>query len=575
MPIPTNAEILTLLDRLDAEIADDLESQCLELKPWTGPRDDMRLAVEYAVCFANAEGGAIVFGVADRVRGRAAAIQGARGYNLDVWRRGIFDATRPNLTVEVKELDVPEGTGKLLVVRVPKGASPPYGTMQGLFKQRVGKNCMSMDPHAFARAEMSSGTVDWSGLPAASVEIGDLDPVEIARARNVLRRFKAQSELLSVGDAELLVGVGAVRGGRVTRAGLLLFGNQTLLSHVCPQHQVHYVLYQGMNVLRNDSFQDGLLNILERIEQAFTGPVNPEHEVSAGFFKMRIPAFDVDVVREALLNAVTHRDYTDPNEVLIRHTAQELAVTSPGAFLEGITPRNILRHEPVARNRLLAEAFQKLGLVERAGVGRRRIFIPTLSYGKRIPEYVGEATRVTLRIFDGTFDERMAKLVAKWRGEGREIDLDALLVLSYLAGHAFIDVISGAELLQVASNAARGILDQLAQPQTGILERKGRTRAASYHLTKAIAKDLMGKAAYTRTKGLDSVRYAEMVRSFVQDHGSITPRECRELLGLGESKSARAETSRLLRGWSSEQGFLRREGVPPKVRYFPKEPPPP
>ncbi|MEI8371300.1 MAG: RNA-binding domain-containing protein [Planctomycetota bacterium] len=564
MTIPTNTEILTQLARLDA---DDLETQWLEFKPWIGPRDDMRVAVEYAVCFANAEGGVIVFGVTDRTRGRAAAIHGAGNCDLDVWRRGIFDSTRPNILVEVEELAVPEGTGRLIVVRVLKGANPPYGTMQGVFKQRVGKNSMPMDPHAFARAQASAGIVDWSGLPAEGVEVGNLDVVEIARARNVLRRFKPQSELLNVGDAELLVGVGAIHEGRVTRAGLLLFGNQTLLTRICPQHQVHYVFHTELEVLRNDSYQDGLLNILERVEQTFTGPANPEHEVSVGFFKMRVPAFVVDVVREALLNAVTHRDYTDPGEVLLRHTARELAITSPGGFLAGITPQNILRHEPVARNRTLAEAFEKLGLVEHAGMGRRRIFIPTLSYGKRMPEYVGEALRVTLRLFDGTFDEQMAKLVAKWRGEGREIDLDALLVLSYLAGHAFIDVVSGAELLQVPSNAARGILDQLAQPQTGILERKGRTRAATYHLTRGVAEDLLSKSAYTRLKGIDPIRYREWVREFVEDHGTITPHECRELLGLGDSGSARVEVSRYLKDWSGENGFLTRERGGRSSRY--------
>lgn len=595
MSIPTNVEILTQLDRLDTETADDLETQWLEFKPWTGPREDMRVAVEYAVCFANAEGGVIVFGVADRTRGRAAAIHGARGYDLDVWRRGIFDSTRPNLVVEVEELPVPEGTGRLLVVRVPKGGSPPYGTMQGLFKQRVGKNSMPMDPHAFARAQASAGIVDWSGLPAEGVEIGDLDSVEIARARNVLRRFKPQSELLNVGDTELLVGVGAVHEGRVTRAGLLLFGGSRLLARICPQHQVHYVLHTGLKVLRNDSFRDGLLNILERIEQAFTGPVNPEYEVSVGFFKMRIPAYDVDVVREALLNAVTHRDYTDPNEVLLRHTAptvdiyagtsgqsdpneallrhaaQELAITSPGGFLGGITPQNILRHEPVPRNRALAEAFEKLGLVERAGMGRRRIFIPTLSYGKRPPQYETDGTRVTLRIFDGSFSEKMAVLVARWRGEGREIDIDALLVLSYLLDHPFIDAVTAADLLQLSRDGARGVLDQLAQPNTGILERRGTAKAATYHLNKAEAKGLFGKAAYTRTKGVQPARFRELVRQFVEDHGSITPQECRELLGIGESRSAKVEASRYLREWSGEDGFLRREGRPPKVRYFPKE----
>ncbi len=572
MTIPTNADILALLDQMDASVADDLETQWLDFKPWNNPRDDMKIAIEYAVCFANAEGGVIVFGVADRARGRAAAVHGASGYNLDTWRRGIFDATRPNLTVEVEELTIPEGTGKLLLVRVPKGSSPPYGTAQGLFKKRVGKNCMPLDSQGFAQMQISTGAVDWSGQPAEDVRLEDLDPVEIARARNVLHRINPASELLKLDDQGFLVGVGAIRLGKVTHTGFLLFGREQRLSELCPQHQVHYV-YEASEtqVLRNDSYRVGLLNVLERIEQTFTGPANPEQEISVGLFKLRAPAYPIEVVREAVLNAVTHRDYSNSGEVLIRHTHRELVVTSPGGFLADITPRNILRHEPISRNRTLAEAFEKLRLVERAGIGRRRIFIPMLSFGKRIPQYETDGTRVTLRLFDGSFDERMAVLVAKWRDQGRTIDLDGLLVMTYLREHAFIDTASAAELLQIPWDAARGVLDQLAQPKTGILERRGMTRAATYHLNKAVSQELLGKTAYTKTKGVDPIRYREMVREFVSNHGSITPQKCRELLGLGESPTARVEVSRYLKAWSGPQGFLRREGTRgPNVRYFPK-----
>jgi len=322
-------------------------------------------------------------------------------------------------------------------------------------------------------------------------------------------------------------------------------------------------------VARNDSFRDGLLNILERLEQVFTSPINPEQELPIGLFRLRIPAYPVEVVREAVLNAVTHRDYMDPGEVLVRHAADQLAITSPGGFIAGITPQNILRHEPASRNRTLAEAFEKLRLVERAGIGRRRIFETELAYGKRIPEYEGDGGRVTLRLFDGSFDERLAALVAGWRGEGREIGLDGLLVLTHLRHNAFIDTLSAAELLQLSREQARSVLDRLAHPETGFLERRGRTKAATYHLTKGAAKELLGKASYTRTRGLDPIRYAEMVRAFVADHGSITPRECRELLGLGESDSARVEASKYLRVWSAETGFLQRLGTRgPKVRYI-------
>jgi ATP-dependent DNA helicase RecG len=190
--------------------------------------------------------------VADRTRGRTKAIHGAAGYDLDTWRRGVFDSTRPNLVVEVEELCVPEGTGRLLAVRIPKGEHPPYGTAQGLYKQRVGKNCMPMDAQSFVRTQIAAGALDWSGETARQVSTADLDLVEIARARNLLMRNRADSGLLDLSDSDLLVALGAVRNGRVTHAGLLLFGREERLREICPQHQVHYV-YQvtGTQVARN------------------------------------------------------------------------------------------------------------------------------------------------------------------------------------------------------------------------------------------------------------------------------------------------------------------------------------
>lgn len=573
MSMPTVQEVLALLERLDTEVADDLETSRIEFKPWEGPKDSRRVAVEYTACMANGEGGVIVFGVADRTRGRAAAIHGAMGYDLDTWRKTIFQDTQPHISVRIEEISVPEGTGKLLMVWVPKGEpGKVYGTAQGLYKQRVGKNCMPLDADAILRVKASAGTLDWSGEVADGIEKDDLDPVEIARARNILHSRRPGSDLLRATDEELLVALGATRKGRITHAGLLLFGRENVITAACPQAVVHYVLQLSeTKIVRNDLWRFGLLKTLELAEQAFSGPANPEQELSDGLFKLRIPAFPVDVVREAVLNAVTHRDYMSPEKVLVRHTDRELVITSPGSFPPGISTENILRHEPVARNPTLAHAFLKLGLVESSGVGRKRIFIPMLSYGKRMPRYETDGHHVTLRIFDGSFDERMAKLVSNWSRQGRDVGLETLMILSYLRENAFIDTTSAARLLQISTDEARSFLDQRTAPRNGILERRGNTRAATFHLAKGVAKDLHGKAAYTKTRGLNPIRYAEMVKAFVADHGSITPKECRELLGLGESQSARVEVSRLLARWSDSDGFLRRSGKPPKVVYYPAE----
>lgn len=570
---PTNEEILKLLDRLETATADDLESEFLEFKPWLGDaKENVAVALECAVCFANhPDGGVVVFGVKDQIRGRAQAITGCRRYNLQTWRTNLYDNIRPRLDgIAIEELQVPEGT--LLIVRIPQGPEPLYGTVAGLFKRRVGKSCMPVDPVEFQKSRVAQGAIDWSAFPADGISPDDLDPVEIARAKNVARVFNPKSGLAVLPNREFVAAIKAVVRNRVTRAGFLLLGREDQLEPLIPQHLVQYTHEISDTKLgRNDFFRTNLLHILERITEMLTGPVNPEQEVSVGLFKLRIPAFPTDVVREALLNAVTHRDYSMTGKVLVRHGAREMVISNPGDFVGGVTPQNILRHDAVTRNPALAEMFQKLGLVETAGIGRRRIFIPMLSYGKRIPLYETDGYSVTLHLYDGIFDERMAGLVARWQKEGRDIGLDGLLLISYLKEHSYLDVENASALLQIEAGGAKDLLERHCLPPLSLLERRGKTSGVTFHLPTAIAGDLIGKEAYTRIKGINPIRYRELIREYVSQHGSITNRKCRDLLQLGESPSSQTQAARYLRKFSGDKGFLILEGRGRATRYVQKK----
>ncbi|MCP4662422.1 MAG: hypothetical protein GY856_44050 [bacterium] len=547
MNTPTNDEILALLDQLDDKIADDLESASLDFKPWREPKKDMAVAMEYAVCFANAEGGVVVFGVADKKRGRAAAIHGVSGYDLDVWRRGIYDATQPHLEVEVEVLAVPEGTGELLMVRAPKGTDPPYGTAQGLYKIRVGKNCMGLDPRSFDRMRVASGHVDWSRQPVRDVTRDDLDPVEIARARNVLLSRDRRSPLPALDDEAFLTALGALRDGAVTHTGLLLFGREAVQHARCPQHQVHYAhQVSDTELARNDFLRYGLLRILERITMSFEGPANPEREVRTGFFKMRIPAYPVTVMQEALLNAMTHRDYAEPDEVFMRQTDRELTVISPGGFIGGITPRNLLRHDPVSRNATLAEAFLKLHLVEKSGIGRRRIVMSMLEYGKPVPvwETDGGGSRVILRLFNGTGDQRLAAWLGLRRERGETFSLEALLVLSHVRARGWIDAGSGAELLQLPPPDAQAVLAELSRSEGDLLRPCRRQGTAAYELAPNLVRELEALVDVPERdeKVLDRLvdmlaaepgaQLARRLRQLIEQKGVLTREEAAKLGGV-------------------------------------------
>lgn len=395
--------------------------------------------------------------------------------------------------------------------------------------------------------------------PAKGMSLADVDPLQVERARQILRSKSPASGLLGLSDLDFLQGLEAVRGGEVTHTGMLLFARREVLARLCPQAQFHYVLHESeVRVARNDIERLPLLEIVERMDAVFQGPLNPEKEVELGLFKLRIPQFPVEGVREAVLNALTHRDYLNPGEVLIRHSQGDLVVTSPGGFVDGITPANILRHEAIPRNRTLANALVKLRLVESSGVGRMRIFRSALVFGKRRPEYGTDGFSVTLRMFNREAHDALAKLIARLDTQGAEVGLDQLLVLDALVGQVYINVAQAADVLQLSKEDARRVLDSMCAAPVEVLERKGHTASATYYLAKGVAKELKGKAAYTKARGLNPVRYAELVREYLQDHQRIRNFELRELLGLGDSPSAQVEASRYLRKWSQPDGFLKK-----------------
>jgi ATP-dependent DNA helicase RecG len=136
----SDLEIRALLRRLDGEPADAIESQELECKPWDphaeAKSSAFRQIRETVVCLANARGGVILLGVADRKKTRREAIQGVGDLDPDELRESIYGGTEPHILVDIQELAEPEG--RLLAIRVPRGI-PPHLTSDGVAKIRIGK----------------------------------------------------------------------------------------------------------------------------------------------------------------------------------------------------------------------------------------------------------------------------------------------------------------------------------------------------------------------------------------------------------------------------------------------------
>ncbi|MRG77409.1 MAG: hypothetical protein C5S33_06565 [ANME-2 cluster archaeon] len=523
--------------------AHTLETQQLDFKrfPTTSSRENHKkklssLLREYAVAFANSDGGILLLGIENNITSPE-AITGCHNYNIEEMRRMVFDGTRPPIIAEIEELPQPEGM--LLAVKVSK-SSRIHSTSSGKKYQRVGTENRLIFPEDEINLKVAKG-YDYTAGYMLEVGLDSIDPLEVSRLRNWIEKYSPGSESLGLDDTDLLKSLGIIQEiegeERLTIAGLMLVGKKQASKRHLPQNEIIYFRFGESDVdpVQSIYMKMPLLRSIEKVWDMIE-PFNQIHTIKDAFLETPVPSFPEDVVREALLNAVVHRDYTLPDSVYVRMFPERLEISSPGSFIGGVTPYNVLTHPPVRRNPLLAEIFQHIGAVNRGGLGVDRMYRRLLSYGKLPPIYpdIDGAVEVILR--NGTFDEAMAKFVGKKAREGHGWRLEELIILHHLRRH---DEISAKEASTILQRTQKEASETLSLMEGVFLERVGTGRGTYYQLGHEILSSLGDKEKYTRIKGLSEEQKLQLLKNYIDTNGRITNEEARAICGINRHQATR------------------------------------
>lgn len=498
-------------------------------------------------------------GVKDRVVGRSAAIVGIGSRSAPGLQRLVYDATDPHILVEVEEIDVPEG--RLLAVHVPRGI-PPHTTTEGLALIRIGSACMPLTGSLLGKLVASSGGLDLSAAPVERATVKDLDPRAVEAMRRALHGQPRGARFSELRVDELLDQLGLLDEERLTRAALVLLGRAASLARNLPQHEITLLRYRGRSRYeQREDLRGPLMLELERIEAFLSAAMTVRTVVTGGFTQLEIPSLTWEVAREAVLNAVAHRDYFLHQGVLLAIRDDRVEVTSPGGFLGDISPSNVLRHPPLHRNELLARALQALGLVNRVGQGVDQMYEGLLRIGARPPVFHADQSDVSVALAAGGNDEFAAWVIEYEQQEGR-LSLDDLIVLRKLVDAGAIDRwAAGAELQLDPSEAA----DHLAQMrQRGLIVARGRGRSASYQLPRPLSERLRGRAATDADRPLETEGVRLRVLELLRQRGRLTNAEIRGFSGYSRQQVLALEKELERDGLASLRGRGRGAHIVPR-----------
>jgi ATP-dependent DNA helicase RecG len=432
------------------------------------------------------------------------------------------------------------------LVRVPKAHSI-VATSSGTIKRRRLDarglpECVPMMPHEFSSRLSDLGGLDVSRQPIAGATLADLDPAERARLRQFVERFHGDRSLIALSDDELDGALGMVVRDGVERvpslAGLLLIGREASLRELVPTHEVAFQVLDGEAVRVNEFSRAPLLRLFEWLDTLFTS-INLEEELQVGLFRVAVPRVDRNAFREAIANALTHRDYARLGTVHVRFDGDALSISNPGGFVEGVTTENLLTTDPHPRNPVLADAFKRVGLVERTGRGVDLIYRGLLRYGRAKPDYSrSSATSVVLRLSASAADFDFLRLIldAEQRNGG-PLPIDSLIALTCLRDQRRLTVEELATLIQKDRAAAKQTLEGLIE--AGLVEPHGNTKGRSYTLAAKVYGAMGQHVEYTRQAGFDRAQQEHMVLNHAAKFGRIRRPDVVRLCRLSEDQATR------------------------------------
>jgi len=441
--------------------------------------------VKYCVALANEGGGKMILGVTDKP---PRSVVGSQVFqDLERTKAGLIERLR--LRVEVEEIRHPHG--RVLVFQIP---SRPIGMpihYEGAYWMRGGENLIPMTPDLLQRIFAEAGP-DFSAEIYAQARLDDLDPAAVDVLRRLWQRKSPDQDIATRPTEQLLADAELIVDGRMTYAALILLGRREALGRYLAQAEVIFEYRSneapGPAADRRE-FRQGFLTVLDEIWRLINLRNDLQH-FQQGFFVWDVPTFNERVVREAVLNAVSHRDYRHGGSVFVRQYPRRIEIVSPGGFPPGIAPENILRQQN-PRNRRIAEVLSKCGLVERAGQGFDLIFRECIRQSKPLPDFSHtHAHSVWLTLHGEIQDPEFLRFL-------EEIGQERMAAFS-TDDFLVVDLVHREQPVpDYLKSRVEYLLEQ------GIIERLGRGRGVRLLLSQRFYRRLGKAGVYTRKRGLD------------------------------------------------------------------------
>lgn len=529
-----------LLEKGECDIMDfkeQFEDKAVFGKPQKNFGPNYEEMARDVVAFANNKGGFLFVGIADKTKEVNTDFQYTNDKIFDLIKQ-VQDRTEPTITLIPHPLTV-DGT-MLLVLEIPF-SNQIHRTSRGEFLIRSNNGNRPIEPYEMATimSEKSLIVFDQKTWNVTNWQDDDRTATLFQKIKDVRPDSPFLKE--SREDFNDVLNLEKEDRGEMlpTTTGILLTGNSKALKEF-PYSVIKYVRYFENGTYKPYEWKGNLIDIADQCFGQLKSEIQ-QRELHFGLFHDFVEDYSEIVIRELLINAIVHRDYSRQQEIEIRKYPTYMEIESPGMFPDGVTVANMLR-KTNPRNPNIIEVFRAIKYAEKAGSGFDKIFTELLSKGKRLPEPTVTETSIIFRIDAEIYSDKLLELAYVYRKEtGKDMDVDMLLILNTIINNKKITLNELITSPYINEGVLKRALNKLIEME--YVERTGKTSGQKFILHKSKSKTVAEKIKYTQLKKQDKARQLEAILRYLDSIETITNAEARELLKL--PKTSQSHVSRL------------------------------
>jgi len=446
------------------DIIEGGESETVEFKKSFG-----KDAIETLTAFANTKGGNVFLGI---FGGNVVGVP-CGDESLQTWANEIKQKTSPSIIPVIEPIRIENKT--LVRIRVDEFPVKPVAFKDRYYK-RVANSNHRLTLTEVANMHLQSLQLSWDAYPDERSEISKLSEEKIDGFLERVReggRFKVEGDRWPV-----LEKLGYVKEGAPTHAAVILFGEND------PPYSLHIGRFKTPTMIIDDRMIRGtLFSVVEEAMSVIISHLKVAFEITGKIQRNEIFEYPVSALRELLLNAVVHRDYTSPTDIQIKIFDNAITFFNPGKLYGGLTVDELKTdcYQSQTRNKLIAEAFYLTHDIEKYGSGYLRVrkevadyptmtfqyeetgggYLVELRYTEQRTETVPKDTGVPLNVLlnvpsNVPLNEKIVKLIEQQPGAQRKELVAQLDVTEKTVGRYISKLVSEGKIERRGSKKTGG-----------------------------------------------------------------------------------------------------------------------